>query len=92
MIAPKEEARQMAPKLSTCCDVVLSTLETDGFKERSGGLLLCDGESLFLGTSLPSEPLPPGMAGLEQRDVVGPVSLSATEEEEEEETERVGLC
>lgn len=90
MIAPKEEARQMVLKLCTCCDFVLSTLETDGWKERFSELLLCDCESLFLGTSLPSEPLPPGLAGLEQRDVVGPVSLSATEEEEE--TERVGLC
>lgn len=80
----------MAPKLRTCWDFVLSTLETDGWKERSGELLLCDGESLCLGTSLPSEPLPPGLAGLEQRDVVGPVLLPATEEEEE--TERVGLC
>lgn len=52
------------------------------------------GEELCLGTSLPSESLPPGLAGLEQRDVVGPVLLPATEEEEvllEEEEELVGL-
>lgn len=58
--------------------------------ERSGEVLLSVGESVCLGTSLPSEPLPPGLAGLEQRDVVGPVLLPATGKEEE--TERVGLC
>lgn len=56
----------------------------------SGVLLLSGEESLCLGTSLLSEPLPPGLAGLEQRDVVGPELLPATEKEEE--TERVGLC
>lgn len=65
-------------------------METDGCGERSEDLLLSGGECLCLWTSLPSEPLPPGLAGLEQRDVVGPVLLPATEEEEE--AERVGLC
>lgn len=65
-------------------------MERGEWGERSGELLPSGGESLCLGTSLPSEPLPPGLAGLEQRDVVGPVLLPATEKEEE--TERVGLC
>lgn len=65
-------------------------LETAELGEPSGELLLSGDESLCLGTSLPSEPLPPGLAGLEQRDDVGPVLLPATEKEEEE--GRVGLC
>lgn len=65
-------------------------METGEYGERSDELLLSGGESLCLGTSLPSEPLPLGLAGLEQRDVVGPVLLPATEKEEE--AERVGLC
>lgn len=80
----------MVPELRTCRDLVLSTLETGERGGRSGELLLSGGESLCLGSSLPSEPLPPGLAGLEQRDVVGPVLLPATEKEQE--TERVGLC
>lgn len=61
------------------------------YEVASGEVVLSGGESLCLGTSLPSEALPPGWAGLEQRDVVGTVLLLAAEEEEEEETERVGL-
>lgn len=65
-------------------------LEMGECGERSGELLLSGGESVCLGNSLLSEPLPAGLVGLEQRDVVGPVLLPATEKEEEE--ERVGLC
>lgn len=60
--------------------------------ERSGEVLLSGGETVCLRISLPSEPLPPGLAGLEQRDVVGPALLPADDDDEEEETERVGLC
>lgn len=80
----------MAPELRTCCDFIRSALETGEYGERSGELLLSGGESVCLGTSLLSEPLPPGLVGLEQRDVVGPMLLPATEKEEE--AERVGLC
>lgn len=89
MIVPREEVRQMAPELRTCWDLVLSTFEGGEYAHCSGVVLLSGGESLCLGTSLPSELLPPGLAGLEQRDVVGPELLPATEKEEE--TERVGL-
>lgn len=65
-------------------------LKSSGWGERSCEFLLSVGNSVCLGTNLPSEPLPPGLAGLEQRDVVGPGLLPATEKEEE--TERVGLC
>lgn len=63
-------------------------LETGECSKRSGEPLSGGGESLCLRTSLPSEPLPPGLAGLEQRDV-SPVLLPAVMEEE---AERVGLC
>lgn len=53
---------------------------------------LSGGETVCLRSSLPSEPFPPGLAGLEQRDVVGPALLPADDDDEEEETERVGLC
>lgn len=53
--------------------------------ERSGEVLLSVAETLV--TTLPSES--PGLAGLEQRDVVGPTLLPATDKGEE--TERVGL-
>lgn len=43
----------------------------------TGKLLLYSGDTLCLWTRLPSEPLPPGLAGLEQLDVVGPVLLPA---------------
>ena len=75
----------------------MSILPLDGgeWNGRSGEVLRSGGETVCLRTSLPSEPFPPGLAGLEQRDVVGPALLLAEdedEEEEEEETERVGLC
>lgn len=47
----------------------------------------CRRETLV--TTLPSESLPPGLAGLEQRDVVGPTLLPATDKGGK--TERVGL-
>lgn len=67
-------------------------LEGGEWNERSGEVLLSGGETVCLRTSLPSEPFPPGLAGLEQRDVVGPALLPADDDDEEEETERVGLC
>lgn len=65
-------------------------LETSKKAEPPGKLSLSEGgESICLGTSLPSEPLPPGLAGLEQRDVVSPVLLPAVMVGE---AGRVGLC
>ena len=68
--------------------------------DTGSGELLSGGESLCRGTSLTSEPLPPGLAsssgvglaGLEH--VADPLLLPTAEEEEEEkeEGERVGLC
>lgn len=70
-----------------------STLPLEGgeWNERSGELLLSAGETVCLRSSLPSEPFPPGLAGLEHRDVVAPALLPA-DGDEEEEAERVGLC
>lgn len=64
--------------------------ESGGCWERSGEPMPSGGEDLCLRTSLLSQPLPHGLAGQEQRDVVGPALLPATEEEEEK-TERDGL-
>lgn len=75
MMVPREEVRRMEPSFLTCCDFGLSALETGEVAERSGEAL-SGGESLCLGSSLPSEPFPSSCvglaAGLEHRDVVGP--------------------
>lgn len=59
-MVPRDEVRRTAPELPTCWGFVLSTLAIGEYEVASGEVVLSGGESLCLGTSLPSEALPPG--------------------------------